>query len=84
MDENYVNELFDELEKVFDELAEAEDVVTELKNELESYKPESPKRAEVQIKVDEAERNRIKIARKYVKLQMRVDRMKTLINLRGR
>jgi len=81
IDEDSINSAFDELLQIFEELAEAEDVVNELKTELESYKPVSPKRAEVQLKLDEAERNRIKIARKYVKAQMKVDRIKTLMRL---
>jgi len=66
--------LFDNIINIFNELAKIEDEQRELQKEIESYKPDSPKRAELLIKLNEVENRRIKVAREYQIAKFNIER----------
>jgi len=68
------SDLFENLIKVYKELACAEDECRRLQNEIESYKPDSPKRAEIIMQYNEANERRINLSREYQIARYNVER----------
>lgn len=83
MQESDITQIFEEAEALFWQLAQAEDRCASIREELDSFKEGSPMRAQKLLELQEADRERIRLARQYNICLLRIDRIKVLLSLKS-